>query len=190
MVASELRAGDIAIVSYETDVSVPASPDGLRFVLLKPIGSGTQIFFTDRAWTGSGLHQRRGRGHLHLHGRHRRSAPAPSSRSATPSSRPAASRCRPPARRSTSIRAAPTRRPASCSPLDVADGNTTFNGNLTGTGLTNGINAVAHRARQCGLCRLADRHRRRPILAAISNNIQWYGTRPSTTIPARPISPR
>ena len=59
MVASVLRSGDVAIVSYETDLHTTppptstVSPDALRFVLLKPIGSGTQIFFTDKLWNGT-----------------------------------------------------------------------------------------------------------------------------------------
>ncbi len=54
-VPSTLRAGDVAIVSYETDVTLLAggSPDSLRFVALKPLGSGTVIFFSDRNWTGT-----------------------------------------------------------------------------------------------------------------------------------------
>ena len=54
MVATTLAAGDVAIVSYETQlVASGASPDALRFVLLRPIGSGTQIFISDRAWNGT-----------------------------------------------------------------------------------------------------------------------------------------
>jgi hypothetical protein len=54
MVASILAAGDLAIVSYATDaVGGTDDDDVIRFVLLKPIGSGTQFFFTDRTWNGS-----------------------------------------------------------------------------------------------------------------------------------------
>ena len=58
-----------------------------------------------------------------------------------------------PATRSTSIRARPTRRPASSSRPRFADGNTTFNGSLVNTGLTVGVNAIAIAARQRRLSR-------------------------------------
>jgi putative Ig domain-containing protein/peptidase M10/serralysin-like protein/cadherin-like protein len=46
--------GNVAIVSYETDLTASAaSPDALRFVVLESIGSGTVIYFTDRFWNGS-----------------------------------------------------------------------------------------------------------------------------------------
>lgn len=57
MVATMLRAGSVAIISYATD-ALAGSPNGgdvIRFVLLKPIGTGTQIFFTDRNWNGTGF---------------------------------------------------------------------------------------------------------------------------------------
>ncbi|MFC7497697.1 Ig-like domain-containing protein [Enterovirga sp. GCM10030262] len=51
MVASTLRAGALALVSYATDDTNTADDDILRFVVLAPIGSGTVIHFTDRTWT-------------------------------------------------------------------------------------------------------------------------------------------
>ena len=54
MTASVLATGDVAIVSFESDLTAGAvSTDALRFVLLKPIGSGTVIYFSDRTWNGT-----------------------------------------------------------------------------------------------------------------------------------------
>jgi hypothetical protein len=55
MVASTLRAGSVAIIGYNTGqtAEAPATLDKLHFVLMEPIGSGTQIFITDRAWTAN-----------------------------------------------------------------------------------------------------------------------------------------
>jgi Ca2+-binding RTX toxin-like protein len=53
MVASVLKRGNVAIVSYATDPIGPDGDDILRFVILAPIGSGTQIFFSDRNWNGT-----------------------------------------------------------------------------------------------------------------------------------------
>jgi hypothetical protein len=50
MVASTLRAGALALVSYATDDTSGADDDILRFVVLAPIGNGTVLYFTDRAW--------------------------------------------------------------------------------------------------------------------------------------------
>ena len=59
MVATVLAAGDIAIVQYSTEDSDDPSIAGVQgmdrdvisFVLLKAIDAGTTIYFTDRAWT-------------------------------------------------------------------------------------------------------------------------------------------
>src|SRR5688572_30958582 len=55
MVATTLAVGDFAIIGYNTgqNLTAPATEDRFYFVLLKPIGSGTQIFFTDRSWNGT-----------------------------------------------------------------------------------------------------------------------------------------
>lgn len=49
MVATTLSAGDISIIGFNFD-----DPDELAFVLLKDIGSGTEIKFTDNGWQSSG----------------------------------------------------------------------------------------------------------------------------------------
>ena len=48
MVATTLSAGDIAIIGYNSD-----DPDTFSFVALKPIGAGTVIRFTDQSWNGT-----------------------------------------------------------------------------------------------------------------------------------------
>src|SRR5262249_42832980 len=47
-VATTLTAGDIAIVSFNSD-----GTDSFAFVALRDIGSATQIKFTDRSWNGT-----------------------------------------------------------------------------------------------------------------------------------------
>jgi hypothetical protein len=51
MVATSLRAGSLAVISVNTDDPSGTSADSITFVLLQAVGSQTQIFFTDRAWT-------------------------------------------------------------------------------------------------------------------------------------------
>src|SRR6478609_10602230 len=53
MAATILTAGDIAIIGYNTEDNGNPQKDSISFVLLAPIGSGTQIFFTDRSWNGT-----------------------------------------------------------------------------------------------------------------------------------------
>ena len=63
MVATTLRRGQIAIIQVNSDDADDPhiagtqnmNRDSISFVLLAPIGSGTQIFFTDRTWTPSGI---------------------------------------------------------------------------------------------------------------------------------------
>jgi hypothetical protein len=140
MAATTLSAGDIAIIGYQAD-----SPDSLSFVLLHDIGSGTQIFFSDRNWNGTAF-------------------PGAGSGDGTATFTAGADMA---AGTVITINAASLSGGGSTfdhttgdtiyayqgtnanTPttflyaVDFADGNTTFNGNLTGTGLTNGVNAVA-----------------------------------------------
>ena len=140
MAATTLSAGDIAIIGYQAD-----SPDALSFVLLRDIGSGTQIFFSDRNWNGSAF-------------------PGAGSGDGTVTYTAGADLV---AGTVVTINAASLSGGGSTfdhttgdtiyayqgtnanTPttflyaVDFGDGNTTFNGNLAGTGLTNGVNAVA-----------------------------------------------
>ena len=57
MVATTLRIGGIALIGYNGGSSDgsgrPATTDKFHFVLLTAIGSGTNIFFTDKTWNGT-----------------------------------------------------------------------------------------------------------------------------------------
>ncbi len=55
MAATTLAAGELAIISYNTEDTGSPGLDSISFVLLKAVGSGTQIFFTDRSWSGTAL---------------------------------------------------------------------------------------------------------------------------------------
>lgn len=55
MAASMLTPGDIAIIGYVNNGNA-TNPDAFSFVTFAPIGSGTQIYFTDNGFaTGSGF---------------------------------------------------------------------------------------------------------------------------------------
>ena len=53
MVATVLSIGDVAIIAANTEDNGNPQMDLVSFILLKPIGIGTVIFFTDRAWNGT-----------------------------------------------------------------------------------------------------------------------------------------
>ncbi|PSJ38892.1 tandem-95 repeat protein [Allosphingosinicella deserti] len=53
MVATTLSVGQIAIIGVNTEDNGNPQRDAITFMLLAPIGSGTQIFFSDRSWNGS-----------------------------------------------------------------------------------------------------------------------------------------
>jgi hypothetical protein len=51
MVATALKAGSLAVIHINSDDPGGTRADTISFVLLKPTGSGTVIYFTDRTWT-------------------------------------------------------------------------------------------------------------------------------------------
>jgi hypothetical protein len=53
MVATTLRRGELGIIGVDTEDNGNPQRDSITFILLAPIGSGTVIYFTDRAWNGS-----------------------------------------------------------------------------------------------------------------------------------------
>ena len=137
---------DVAIIGYNTgqSLSAPATSDRFYFVLLNPVASGTQIFFTDRSWNGTAFAAAGG---------------GDGTFTFTAASNLAAG---------TVIHVTQANLTAAGMDLDhssgdaiyvyqgainaptqflyaleLGDGNTTFNGNLTNTGLTNGFTAVS-----------------------------------------------
>ncbi len=145
MVASILAAGDVAVVSYATDaVGGTDDDDIIRFVLLRPIGMGTQIFFTDRAWNGSAFTNAAGDGTF----AYTAGADLPAGTVITITSAELAA-----AGMNLSDLTGDTvyvyQGSDADSPstflhaADIADGNATFDGSLANTGLTVGTNAVA-----------------------------------------------
>ncbi|HEX8663395.1 MAG TPA: Ig-like domain-containing protein, partial [Beijerinckiaceae bacterium] len=173
MAASVLSAGDIAIVRYQTD---DAPSESFSFVLLSDIGSGTQIFFTDRNWNGTAF-------------------PAASAGEGTFTFTAGADMTAGTVITVTQAQLTAAGMNLSDSgdtiyayqgtnantptrflyAIDVADGNTTFNGSLANTGLTAGTTAVAvavDNARWMG----QSTQIQQTALTAISNNVQWAGT--------------
>ncbi len=53
MAATVMSIGDVAIIAANTEDTGNPQKDLISFILLKPIGSGTVIYFTDRAWNGT-----------------------------------------------------------------------------------------------------------------------------------------
>jgi Ca2+-binding RTX toxin-like protein len=137
-----IARGEAAFISYETDTSAGGSPDALRFVLLTDIAAGTTIYITDRAWTGAAFTNAAGEGTL--------TYVAPSLQTAgTIITLTAAQLTTAGITLSNAGETlymyqggadAPTRFVFA---MDIADGNGTFNGSLTNTGLVNGTSAVA-----------------------------------------------
>lgn len=141
MAASTLLAGDIAVIGYNTGQTDGngSTVDTFRIVLLKPVGSGTVIYFTDRAWTGAAFTAAAGDGTITY-------TAGADLAAGTVIDLPMAggfdleqlgdaiyafqgTDANTPVRFLTAI--------------EIADGNTAFAGSLANTGLTAGVNAVA-----------------------------------------------
>ena len=170
MVATNLMAGDIAIVGYDTD-----APDALSFVALSPIGSGTHIFFTDRAWTGSAFTNAAGDGTLDfLVGS---DIAAGTVITITQAQLTAAGiNLSDTGETIYAYQGTDADTPAKfLYAADVADGNTTFNGNLANTGLSVGTTAVAvafDNASYAGQSTQVQATQ----LAAIGSSASWHGS--------------
>ena len=182
MVASVLKAGDIAIVSYETDLHTSpgpgtVSPDAIRFVLLKPIGSGTQIFFTDRLWSGTSF-AADSAGEDTFTYTAGADLPAGTVITITGAQLSAAGITLSTAGETIYAYQSNIDAPSSSQflfAIDIADGNTTFSGSLANTGLTSGANAVAV-AQDNATFVGTPTGIAATNLSAISNNTQWYGS--------------
>ena len=177
MAASVLAAGDIAIVSYATDaVGGTDDDDIIRFVLLKPIGSGTQIFFTDRAWNGSAFTNAAGDGTFAY------SAGADLAAGTVitiTSAQLAAAGMNLSDLTGDTIyvyQGSDADSPTSfLYAIDIADGNNVFNGSLANTGLVNGSTAVAIGFDQASYAGQSTQIQQTQ-LTNISNNAQWHGS--------------
>jgi hypothetical protein len=146
MVATTLRAGSVAIISYATD-TLAGSPNGgdvIRFVLLQPIGAGTQIFFTDRNWNGTSFASGAGEGTFSFTAG--ADMAAGSVVTITAAQLQAAGIDLSDAGETIyAYQGASADAPSTfLFAIDIADGNTVFEGSeLLNTGLTLGLNAVA-----------------------------------------------
>jgi VCBS repeat-containing protein len=140
--STQLDRGEVAIISYETDTSAGGSPDGLRFVLLDDLASGGTIYITDRSWNGTAFTNAAGEGtYVYTAGSNQT---AGTIITLTAAQLTAAGITLSNAGEAIYVyqggQDAPTR---FLFAIEVADGNSTFNGSLVNTGLTAGLNAVA-----------------------------------------------
>jgi hypothetical protein len=152
-----LKAGQVAIV--QVDVEDGDDPhingtqnmdrDTISFVLLAPVGQNTVIYFTDRAWSGSAFAAASGSAATHS-GENTytwtASADLPAGTVITITRNELTAAGISLSDTGETIYAyqgsnanTPT---TFLFAIEVGDGNTTFNGNLTNTGLTNGVDAV------------------------------------------------
>ncbi|PSJ65698.1 beta strand repeat-containing protein [Kumtagia ephedrae] len=140
-----MPAGDIAVIAYNTGQSDgtgnPPTADALRFVAMTDLAAGTVIHFSDRAWNGSAFVAGGGDGVATY------TVPAGGlAAGTTVNLTGAALGSLNPEEAGDTIYAYQGTADAPTSflfAIEIGDGNTTFNGNLTGTGLTTGLNAVA-----------------------------------------------
>ena len=177
MVASTLAAGDIAIIAYATDaVGLSDDDDVIRLVLLRPIGSGTQIFFTDRAWNGSAFVNGAGDGTFAYTAG---ADLAAGTVIAITSAQLAAAGMNLSDLTGDTIYAyqgADADTPTSfLYAADIADGNNVFNGSLANTGLTVGTTAVAVGVDQASYAGPSTQIQATQ-LAEIGDNVQWHGS--------------
>jgi large repetitive protein len=151
MVATTLRAGDLAVIGYntgQTDVN-GTTVDSVQVVLLRDIGSGTTIFLTDRTWTATPGSSVLGAGTFSVSGTDGTTTYTAGAdmTAGTVINIPLNGGFNP-EQTGESIylyQGAANAPTVFMFAIDIADNNTTFNGSLVNTGLTNGVNAVAVR---------------------------------------------
>jgi hypothetical protein len=132
-----LAAGELAIIGYDTEDTLGANPglDSISFVLLKAISAGTQIFFTDRAWNGTTFTSASGDGtHTYTAGA---DLAAGTVITITQAQLTAAGMALADTGETIYAYQGAANTPTGfLFAVDVADGNTTFNGSLANTGLS------------------------------------------------------
>ncbi len=171
-----LSRGELAIVSYETDLTAgAASPDALRFVVLKEIGSGTVIFFSDRNWNGSTF-PAAGGGDGTFTYTAGSDVPAGTVITITGAQLGAGGVVLSNAWETIYAYQGAVNAPATfLFAIDVADGNTSFDGSLANTGLTNGSNAVAVPHDNASFAGTSTEIPQTQIIK-ISTSAQWHGS--------------
>ncbi len=168
-------AAGVAIVAYATDPIGADGDDIIRFVLLSAIGSGTQIFFTDRNWNGTAFAAASaGEGTF----TYMAGADLAAGTVVTISSAQLLAAGMDLSNNGETIYAyqgainAPT---TFLYAIDVGDDNDVFEaGELTGTGLTAGVNAVAVRFDQASYAGPSTQIAATQ-LAEIGDTTQWHG---------------
>ncbi len=174
---TSLGVGQAAIISYETDVTSVAggSPDAIRIVLLQAVTSSTVIYLTDRAWNGTSFAAASaGEGTLTITVG---PLPAGSILTFTAAQLTAAGISLSNAGETVYLYQgtsadAPTQ---FLFAADIADGNTTFNGSLVNTGLTNGVNAVAVAHDNAAFVGMPTEIPA-TLLTAMLNTVSWSGS--------------
>ncbi|HYI47410.1 MAG TPA: Ig-like domain-containing protein [Allosphingosinicella sp.] len=177
-VPTNLIAGrGVAIVAYATDaVGGTDDDDIIRFVLLAPIGTGTQIFFTDRLWNGTAFAAAGGGEGTFTYTAGADLAAGTVITITSAQLVTAGMNLADVAGETIYVYQGtdantPT---AFLYAIDIADENTTFNGSLVNTGLTVGTNAVAVGHDQASYAGPSTQIAQTQT-AAISNNAQWHG---------------
>jgi len=168
-------AAGVAIVAYATDPIGADGDDIIRFVLLSPVGSGTQIFFTDRNWSGTAFAAASaGEGTF----TYTAGADLPAGTVVTITSAQILAAGMDLSNNGETIYAyqgainAPT---TFLNAIDVGDDNAVFEaGELTGTGLTAGVNAVAVAFDQASYAGPSTQIAQTQ-LSSISTTARWHG---------------
>ncbi len=169
-------AAGVAIVAYATDPIGADGDDIIRFVLLSAIGSGTQIFFTDRNWNGTAFAAASAGENTFTY---TAGADLPAGTVVTISSAQILAAGMDLSNNGETVyvyQGTDANTPTTfLNAIDVGDGNNVFEaGELTGTGLTAGVNAVAVGHDQASFAGQSTQIAQTQ-LAAISNNVQWHG---------------
>ena len=181
MVATLLSRGGIAIVQVDSEDSDDPhvagfqnmQRDSISFVLLAPVGSGTQIFFTDRSWNGTSFAAAGGDGTYTWTA----GADLPAGTVITISEAELTAAGMELADTGEAIYVyqgaadAPT---TFLHALEYGDGNATFNGNLTNTGLINGTSAIALAADNVSFGERTWNHQSSVLFQNINNTSNWH----------------
>jgi hypothetical protein len=176
MAATTLRRGQVAIVGYNAEDTNNPDKDTISFVLLAPIGSGTQIFFTDRNWNGSAFNAASADENTFTYTAGS-DLPAGTIITITTAQLNAAGIDLSDIGETIYVYQGAINAPTTfLFAADVGDNNTTFNGNLTGTGLLVADNtAVAIAQDNASWAGRGHNHNVIPMLDSIADPNDWVG---------------